>query len=219
MLFRLSVTATTNASVPVQQAAPTRVATSKQTSSSRSAPSPAMTAVPAQTTAATQNSAPSGSTGQCKDGSYTNAAKKAGACSGHKGVQTWFAAAGSTPATVNAAAPVQQPVPASAPAATQTSAPRSLPSSSMTAAQPQTTNQEPTPAAAQAPSRSSTSSSAPRPQAAGAGPGMVWVNLATKVYHCPGTRFYGTTKSGQYMSETDALGMGARADHNQPCAR
>lgn len=37
--------------------------------------------------------APPGTTGMCKDGTYTSAASKSGACSGHDGVKKWYAAA------------------------------------------------------------------------------------------------------------------------------
>jgi hypothetical protein len=38
----------------------------------------------------------------------------------------------------------------------------------------------------------------------------VWVNTASHVYHCPGTGYYGNTKSSTYMSEQDALAAGHR---------
>lgn len=39
---------------------------------------------------------------------------------------------------------------------------------------------------------------------------QVWVNLKSGVYWLPGTQFYGKTKQGQYMRETDALKAGYR---------
>jgi hypothetical protein len=50
--------------------------------------------------------APAGSTGQCKDGSYTSDATKKGSCAGHKGVKDWYGpAAVANPFGVSASAP------------------------------------------------------------------------------------------------------------------
>ena len=40
---------------------------------------------------------------------------------------------------------------------------------------------------------------------------MVWVNTETHVYHKEGSRFYGKTKKGKYVSEADAIKEGDRA--------
>jgi len=42
-------------------------------------------------------------------------------------------------------------------------------------------------------------------------PGMVWVNLETKRYHKEGSRWFGTTGKGKYMTEADAQRAGYRA--------
>jgi competence protein ComEA len=47
------------------------------------------------------------------------------------------------------------------------------------------------------------------------GSGMVWVNLDSSVYHKEGTRYYGKTKNGKYMSEADAIKAGYRAAKNE----
>ncbi|WP_267224083.1 DUF3761 domain-containing protein [Dyella silvae] len=143
---------------------------------------------------AQQASAPAGSTGQCKDGTYTDNATKKGACSGHKGVKEWYSAA-TTGGAAAAPAPAAAAAPAAAPAASETSK-------------------------AAAPAKSSKSSSEPPATAApGGGPGLVWVNDSSKVYHCPGDKWYGKTKAGSYMSEADAKNKGYHADHGKACTK
>lgn len=45
----------------------------------------------------------------------------------------------------------------------------------------------------------------------------VWVNTASGVYHCPGTRWYGATKHGTYMRQADAQKKGYRPAYGRVC--
>lgn len=146
---------------------------------------------------------PAGSTGQCKDGTYSTAASKQGACRGHQGVKEWYAAA---PAAATSAASTA----AAAPAATT----KAATTTANTAAA--------APAAAATTAKSATSTAkttAAKTVAPGGGPGMVWLNTSSNVYHCYGGEDYGTTKAGAYMSEADAKAKGGRPDHGKPCTK
>ncbi|MCC7178270.1 MAG: hypothetical protein IT177_07760 [Acidobacteria bacterium] len=45
----------------------------------------------------------------------------------------------------------------------------------------------------------------------------VWVNTGSGVYHCPGTRYYGNTKAGTYMTESEARAAGHRPAGGRAC--
>jgi len=45
----------------------------------------------------------------------------------------------------------------------------------------------------------------------------VWVNTRSGVYHCPGTRYYGNTKNGQYMTQAEAQKQGNRPAYGKFC--
>ncbi len=135
--------------------------------------------------------APAGTNGLCNDGSYSSAAHKQGACHGHKGVKQWY---GADASGAGAAAPTAAAAPAAAPAAAAPAAPAAAP-------------------------KVSTGEGAPLTVAKpGGGAGLVWLNTSSNVYHCSGDRWYGKTKQGQYLSESDAKAKGARADHGKACS-
>src|SRR4029453_16019396 len=61
------------------------------------------------------------------------------------------------------------------------------------------------------PAKGTSTEEATNPPAPGGGHGQVWVNTESHVYHREGSRFYGTTKKGKYMTEADAIKEGNRA--------
>jgi hypothetical protein len=133
--------------------------------------------------------APSGSMGICKDGTYSFTPEKKGACRGHKGVKQWY----------------DEDTPESKP-----NNERALPSSSTGASATSVTKP-------MSPAMASHTSGSPTEPGAGGGTGRVWANTSTKVYHCLGDKYYGTTKQGNYMSEGDAKARGYHADHGKAC--
>lgn len=69
------------------------------------------------------------------------------------------------------------------------------------------------PAAATAPAGTGAAAAGAAAQATPArvgGHGLVWVNSETHIYHKEGSRFYGNTTHGKYVSEADAVKEGDR---------
>jgi hypothetical protein len=61
-----------------------------------------------------------------------------------------------------------------------------------------------------APAAESSSTQVNATAAPGGGHGMVWVNTDSHIYHKEGSRYYGKTKQGKYMSEAEAIKEGDR---------
>ena len=192
-----------------------------------------MASSPAQAASTSPAAAP-GATALCKDGTSYSGASKRGTCSGHKGVKEWYGAQSAPKPTARAAAPAAPAAPAAGATALckdgtsysgaskrgacsghkgikEWYGAQSAPQAAARPAAPVARNTAPS---ANAPAMRQ---SAPAPMAAG-GAGKVWVNTESKVYHCQGDRWYGKTKNGQYMSESQARSMGARADHGKACS-
>ncbi len=97
------------------------------------------------------------------------------------------------PASTSSATPPASTASAGKSAAAAPATPASTPGSSAPASKPDTTQK-----------------TAPAKSAA-----MVWVNTDSGVYHKPGTRWYGKTKQGKYMTEADAIKAGYHAAKKQ----
>jgi competence protein ComEA len=99
----------------------------------------------------------------------------------------------------NAPAAAASPPPASTP---------SKPTATPAAAPAATAAPAPSPSA---PAPTTTKSSPPTSAQGSPGSEMVWVNTDSGVYHKEGTRYYGKTKNGKYMTEANAVKAGYRA--------
>jgi hypothetical protein len=64
---------------------------------------------------------------------------------------------------------------------------------------------------APAPAGGASTQATNRAPAPGGGHGLVWVNTETHIYHREGSRFYGMTKKGKYMTEAEAIKEGDKA--------
>jgi hypothetical protein len=180
-------------------------------------------------------SASGAATGLCKDGTpYTGATKK-GACRGHKGIKEWYgdkpAAAASAPAPTEATPAPEAQANAAATGlckdgtvytgTTKRGACRGHKGIKEWYADKPAASAAPAAAApaapAQPPAQAATAPSVQKAAAPAAGSGKVWVNTSSKIYHCEGSKFYGKTKEGEYMTEADAQAKGYIANRKKVC--
>jgi predicted lipid-binding transport protein (Tim44 family) len=115
---------------------------------------------------------------------------------------------------VRAADPTPSPSPATAASPAKKHSKKSKAAAAETATPAAASNSAATPAA----TPTAKKHKAPEPQAvqaAGGGNGQVWVNTETHVFHKEGTKWYGKTKQGKYMSEAEAVKEGDNAAKNE----
>lgn len=185
-------------------------------------------------------------TALCKDGTYYDGTTHKGACKGHQGVKDWLdkttATKSGTAASGAAASGSGTAASGTAASGSSTAAsddttkkhhkkkdatdtattPAAASSTSGAAAAPAAAAPTAAAGAAAASTTTTTKHTAPTPakdiaQKPGGGPGLVWVNSESKVYHCQGDEWYGKTKQGSYMSAADAEKAGAHAAHGKAC--
>jgi hypothetical protein len=129
-------------------------------------------------------------------------------------VITAFAAA----PLVRAADPTPSPSPAVSATPAKKHSKKAKAAAAATATPAAAANPAATPEAAAATTPAAKKHKAPEPQAAqapGGGNGQVWVNTETHVYHKEGSKWYGKTKHGKYLSEADAVKEGDKASKNE----
>ena len=155
--------------------------------------------------------APPNATGECKDGTYTEAKSKEGACSSHGGVKSWTgpekAAASERPAGATGECKDGSYTDAASKSGA-CSGHKGVKEWFGAAPSPATAKEKSAPEPTTRPTSAAT----------GGGHGKVWVNTNSKVYHCETDALYGKTKQGEYMSEADAKASGARPARGKTCS-
>ena len=119
---------------------------------------------------------------------------------------------------VRAADPTPSPSPAVSATPAKKHSKKAKAAAAATASPAAVANPAATPEAASAATPAAKKHKAPEPQAAqapGGGNGQVWVNTETHVYHKEGSKWYGKTKHGKYVSEADAVKEGDKASKNE----